>query len=117
MLMESLVLAVDDREVKQVVASVASSPEFVVRGLRFEQGWYMQSFAYPALRRSFSRRFDYPILHRPGSEPPLDQPQDPRIPYPRPQHPYQPIVVDVVEISSDVCLEYVSYILCHDAFA
>lgn len=38
MLMESLVLAVDDREVKQVVASVASSPEFVVRGLRFEQG-------------------------------------------------------------------------------
>ena len=38
MLMESLVLAVDDREVKQVVASVASSPEFVVRGVRFEQG-------------------------------------------------------------------------------
>jgi hypothetical protein len=38
MLMESLVLAVDDREVKQVVASVASSPELVVRGLRFEQG-------------------------------------------------------------------------------
>ncbi len=38
MLMESLVLAVDDREVKQVVSGITSSPEFVVRGLRFEQG-------------------------------------------------------------------------------
>lgn len=38
MLMESLVLAVDEREVTQVVSGIASSPEFVVRGLRFEQG-------------------------------------------------------------------------------
>ncbi len=38
MLMESLVVAVDDREVGQVVAGAASSREFVVRGLRFEQG-------------------------------------------------------------------------------
>ena len=38
MLMESLVLAVDDREAKQVVTGIASSPEFVVTGVRFEQG-------------------------------------------------------------------------------
>ena len=38
MLVESLVLAVDDREAKQVVTSIASSPEFVVTGVRFEQG-------------------------------------------------------------------------------
>lgn len=38
MLMESLVLAVDDREAKQVITGIASSPEFVVTGVRFEQG-------------------------------------------------------------------------------
>lgn len=38
MLMESLVLAIDDRETNQVVANIISSPEFVVRGVRFEQG-------------------------------------------------------------------------------
>lgn len=37
-LMESLVLVVDDREVEQVVAQVVSMPEFAVRNLRFEQG-------------------------------------------------------------------------------
>jgi len=38
MLMESLMISVDDREANQVAASIVSSPELVVRGVRFEQG-------------------------------------------------------------------------------
>lgn len=38
MLMQSLALAMDEREAEQIVVGFASSPEFVVRGLRFEQG-------------------------------------------------------------------------------
>jgi len=59
-----------------------------------------------ALGRSFHRVGVHATLQDAGTEPLANQPQDSRVGNPVRQHPQQPVVVNAVEVSADVGIEY-----------
>jgi site-specific DNA recombinase len=68
------------------------------------------------LRRSYLRLRPLPFLHHSGFQPFLDEPQNARIGYAMLNHFHHPPMIDIVEKSTDVCVQHIVHLLLRQRY-